>query len=182
MTGLSLNAYLLSKILVLGALCLVQSVLVTGFFSLLVGLPEGGVLLHPFLEMLLTVFLSAIASSAMGLFVSSLFHNADRAMTLAPILLMPQILFSGLIFKLSGATEYISWLAICRWSMEGLGTTANLNALELKEIQEGLVLPHPAEDFYTFTSSHLVTTWGILAAFLLGFLLLSRLVLRKIKK
>ena len=182
MTGLSMNAYLLSKIVVLGALCLVQSALVTGFFSWLVGLPKEGVLLHPFAEMLLTVFLSALASTTMGLFVSSLFHNADRAMTLAPILLMPQILFSGLIFKLSGATEYISWFAICRWSMEGLGTTANLNALELKQVQEGLMLPHPAEDFYSFTVSHLTAAWGILAAFIVGFLLLSRFALRKIKE
>ncbi len=46
-----------------------------------------------------TSFITALASAAMGLFVSSLFTNADRAMTVAPILLMPQILFSGLIFK-----------------------------------------------------------------------------------
>ena len=182
MTGLSMSAYLMSKIVVLGLLCLLQSALVTGFFSWLVGVPEEGVLLPPFAEMLLTVFLSALASTAMGLFVSSLFHNADRAMTLAPILLMPQILFSGLIFKLNGATEYISWFAVCRWSMEGLGTTANLNALELKKVQEGLVLPHPAEDFFTFTVSHMATTWGILAAFIVGFLLLSRIALRRIKE
>lgn len=84
----------------------------------------------PFLEMFITTVLTAVASTAMGLCVSSMFKNADRAMTLAPILLMPQILFSGLIFNLEGATEYISWFAICRWSMEGYGTTADLNALK----------------------------------------------------
>ena len=182
MTGLSLQEYLLSKIVVLGALCLLQSALILGVFAWLVGLPEEGLFMPPFVEMLITVFLSALASTAMGLFVSSLFHNADRAMTLAPILLMPQILFSGLIFKLSGATEYISWLAVCRWSMEGLGTTANLNALELKQLQEGLVLPHPAEDFYTYTIKHMATTWGILAAFIVVFLLVSRIALNKVKE
>ena len=182
MTGLSLQEYLLSKIVVLGALCLLQSALILGVFAWLVGLPEEGLFMPPFVEMLITVFLSALASTAMGLFVSSLFHNADRAMTLAPILLMPQILFSGLIFKLSGATEYISWLAVCRWSMEGLGTTANLNALELKQLQEGLVLPHPAEDFYTYTIKHMATTWGMLAAFIVVFLLVSRIALNKVKE
>lgn len=182
MTGLSLNAYLLSKIIVLGMLCLIQSALIVGVFAKLVGLPEKGLILNPFFEFLITAFVSALASTAMGLFVSSLFHNADRAMTLAPILLMPQILFSGLIFKLSGATEYISWFAVCRWSMEALGTSANLNALELKQQMEGLAVPHPAEDFFTYTVEHITNAWVILGIFITVFLILSRFALRSIKK
>lgn len=182
MTGLSLNAYLFSKIIVLGVLCLIQSALIVGVFAWLVGLPEEGLIINPFAETLVTTFISAVASTAMGLFVSSLFHNADRAMTLAPILLMPQILFSGLIFKLNGATEYISWFAVCRWSMEAFGTTANLNALELKQQAEGLAIPHPAEDFFTYTAEHLMDSWIILGVFIIAFLFLSRLALRNMKK
>lgn len=182
MTGLSLSSYISSKIFVLGALCFVQSLLITGVFSLMVGLPEKGIITAPFIEILTTTFLTAVASTAMGLFVSSLFTNADRAMTVAPILLMPQILFSGLIFKLSGATETISWLAVCRWSMEGYGTTANLNELPLRLQQEGVQIPHEAESFFEFTSSHLLSSWGILAVYTVVFLLLARIVLSKIGK
>ena len=182
MTGLSLSSYISSKIFVLGGLCFVQSLLITGVFSLMVGLPEKGIITAPFVEILTTTFLTAIASTAMGLFVSSLFTNADRAMTVAPILLMPQILFSGLIFKLSGATEKISWLAVCRWSMEGYGTTANLNELPLKLQQEGVQIPHEAESFFEFTSSHLLSSWGILVVYTVVFLILARIVLSKIGK
>ena len=84
MTGLSLSAYLGSKLVVLGVMCIVQSILVTGIFALLIGLPDEGVMTAPFSELLLTTFLTAIASASMGLFVSSLFTNADRAMTVAP--------------------------------------------------------------------------------------------------
>ena len=180
MTGLSLSAYLLSKITVLGVLCLVQSVLVTGVFAGLVGLPETGLFLPPYPELLITTFLTAIASAGMGLFVSCLFTNADRAMTVAPILLMPQILFSGLIFKLDGVTESISWFALCRWSMEGYGSTANLNELPLKLQQEGMPLEHEAETFFEFTKAHLLTDWGILLLFLAISLVLARIVLSKI--
>lgn len=182
MTGLSLSAYISSKIIVLGILCLIQSVLIISVFSVMVGLPEKGVLTHPFLELLITTFITAVSSTAMGLFVSSLFSNADRAMTVAPILLMPQILFSGLIFKLSGATEIISWVAVCRWSMEGYGTTANLNDLPLKLQQEGIMIPHEAESFFEFTSSHLLTSWGILVLYIVIFLVLARIVLSKVGK
>ena len=182
MTGLSLGAYVSSKIIVLGILCLIQSVMITGVFSVMVGLPEEGIITHPFLELLITTFITAVASTAMGLFVSSLFINADRAMTVAPILLMPQILFSGLIFKLSGATEIISWIAVCRWSMEGYGTTANLNDLPLRLQQEGIMIPHEAESFFEFTTSHLVASWGILVIYTIVFLVLARIVLSRIGK
>lgn len=182
MTGLSLSAYISSKIIVLGILCLIQSVLITGVFGLLVGLPEEGIWLPPFVELLVTTFITAAGSTAMGLFVSSLFSNADRAMTVAPILLMPQILFSGLIFKLSGATEVISWIAVCRWSMEGYGTTANLNGLPLRLQQEGILIPHEAEAFFDFTVAHLLSSWGILILYTFIFLALARMVLSKIGK
>lgn len=182
MTGLSLNAYILSKILVLGILCLIQSVFIVGVFSVTVGLPENGLITNPFVELLSTTFLTAVASTAMGLFVSSLFTNADRAMTVAPILLMPQILFSGLIFKVSGATELISWLAVCRWSMQGYGTTANLNQLQLRLQQEGVMIPHEAESFFDFTTTHMLESWGILFIFVIVFLILARIVLSTIGK
>jgi ABC-type transport system involved in multi-copper enzyme maturation permease subunit len=182
MTGLSLSAYVASKILVLGTLCLIQSAMITGVFSWLVGLPEEGLWFSAFGELLTTTFITALASAAMGLCVSSLFNNADRAMVVAPLLLMPQILFSGLIFKLSGATEVLSWTAICRWSMEGFGTTANLNELPLRLQQEGVMILHEAEDFFDFTVPHLLKSWGILLAFTVLFLALARLVLSKVGK
>lgn len=180
MTGLSLSAYISSKIIVLGSLCLIQSTLITLVFSTLVGLPEKGVLIHSFFELLITTFITAVSSAAMGLFVSALFTNADRAMTVAPLLLMPQILFSGLIFKLSGATEIISWIAVCRWSMEGYGTTVNLNDLPLKLQQEGIMITHEAEAFFEYTSLHLLTSWGILVLYTIVFLILARIILQRV--
>ncbi len=182
MTGLSLTGYITSKILVLSILCLIQSAMIVCVFALMVGLPDEGLMLLPLLELLITTFLTAVASAAMGLFVSCLFTNADRAMTVAPILLMPQILFSGLIFKLDGATEAISWFAVCRWSMEGYGTTANLNSLEMRLQQQGIPIEHEAEAFFEFTNAHLFTAWGILAAFILALLIMARIALINISK
>lgn len=181
MTGLSLSAYVISKIVVLGILCLLQSFFITAVFAAMVGMPENGILFNGFAEVYITTFLTSLSASAMGLFVSSLFTNADRAMTVAPILLMPQILFSGLIFKLSGVTELISWLAVCRWSMESYGTTANLNDMPLRLQQQGVMIPHATESFFTFSIPHLLTSWGILILFVVLFLIAAKLVLRRIR-
>ncbi len=180
MTGLSLTSYIMSKLAVLGIMCLIQSLLLVGVFAAIVGLPGEGVMTAPFIEILISTFLTAVAAAAMGLFVSSLFTNADRAMTVAPILLMPQILFSGMIFNLEGATETVSILTVCRWSMEGLGTTANLNSLPAK-IQE-MEFPPTFEEFYEFTAEHLLGAWGALLITTVVFIVLARVVISRVGK
>ena len=182
MTGLRLDSYILSKILVMGIVCAIQSFLLTSVFVLMVGQPEVGVVFNPFLELLLTTFMTALAASATGIFVSSLFKNADRAMTVAPILLMPQLLFSGLIFTLEGTSEIISWIAACRFSMEAYGTTANLNDLPTNLQQQGFMIEREAEDFFTFTPEHFAFALGMLCLFVLVFSVLAGIVLRGIKK
>ncbi|MCR4655919.1 MAG: ATP-binding cassette domain-containing protein [Lachnospiraceae bacterium] len=182
MTGLSLTNYILSKLIVLGIMCAIQSILIVAVFAVAVGLPEEGVIMSPFLEMLITTFFTAVSAMGMGLFVSSLFTNADRAMTVAPILLMPQILFSGMMFSLAGATKIISWFATCRWSMEAYGTTANLNDLQLSLQQKGLPLQHLPEDCFEFTSEHILMNWGLLILMVVVYLIIARLVLSSVGK
>lgn len=184
MTGLSLGSYISSKIIVLGIMSLIQSLMIVTVFSLTVGLPEKGVFIGAYLEMFISTFLTAISAASLGLLVSSLFTNPDRAMTVAPILLMPQILFSGTLFDLGDSIpmKVVSWFATCRWSVEGLGTIANLNDLPrtAKEAQAGLM--PPPEDFYDYTVGHLVGTWGLLIFFSALFLVIAWLAIRRIGK
>ena len=66
--------------------------------------------------------------------------------------------------------------------MEGYGTTANLNDLPLRLQQEGIMIPHEPEAFFEYTVEHLLTSWGILVFFTVGFLVLARVALSKIGK
>ena len=182
LTGLKITAYIYSKVTVLGGVCFVQSLLLIGVFSGLVGITSYGTTNHAFIKMLITTFMTSISATTMGLFVSSLFKNADRAMTVAPILLMPQILFSGLVFKLSGISKLISVFVNCRWAMEGYGTICNLNNLTLKMQNIFPTLQHEAENFFTYTRAHLIMSWGIMAIFTVVFTILSGLALRNIDK
>ncbi len=182
MAGLSLGAYLGSKVIVLGLLCLIQSVLVTGMFSILIGTPEEGVVMGPFSEMLLICFLTAMAATVTGLFISAWFTNADRAMSVAPLLLMPQILFSGIFFVLEGIKEVLSWFAVCRWSVEGFGTTANLNTVPTPVELKGIPIVREEEKFFIFTAEHFWQTCLILVGYTLLFIVLSRIALSRLKK
>lgn len=165
LSGVSLSAYIMSKFIVIGFFCLLQSALLLGTVNALVGLPEEGILLPAWMECYITTFLTALSATAMGLFISALFRNADRAMTVAPILLMPQILFSGLAFTLQGVIEKVSYVVNCRWAMEAYGSIANLNELTLKMQDKVPKLVHEAENFYIHEPWHLLISWGVLIGY-----------------
>lgn len=167
--GMGLGAYLTSKVLVLGALCVLQSAMLTGVFVAFEGVPKYTLMNGP-LELFITVLLITFSAMNLGLFVSALFTSADRAIAVAPILIMPQILFSGLVFELKGAAKSVSAFVNCRWGMEAFGTTARLNKLDFKIYRENdniteQIYKHKWEAAYDFVLPHLLSSWGILVLF-----------------
>ena len=140
--GLKISAYIASKVLVLGVLCIVQSAMLTGVFCAMNGLPRTDPLLvNGGFELFVTMTLLTLSAMCVGLWISALFSNPDRAIAMAPILIMPQVLFSGLIFELKGAAEAISAFVNCRWGMEAFGATADLNSLDLALYGEEVTVP-----------------------------------------
>ena len=188
MGNLRLSGYVLSKYIVQGIICLIQATLLTTM-NLLEHTAKGGAIWgsHPGMEIWLTMVLTIFASASMGLIVSSLVRNADRAMAFAPFVLIVQLLFSGVLFALGDGALVISKITVSRWSMECLGNTADLNALPYKEIEtetgELMKIPaKPYEDFFVRTSEHLWHTWLILFLIMLICGVVSTIVLRNLKK
>jgi ABC transport system ATP-binding/permease protein len=118
--GVSPVPYLLSKILVLGALCVVQTVLLLALMLLFWDVPGG---VGAVLGILLTGFLASLSGVAIGLSISASVSSPDRAVALVPIIMIPQILFGGTIIPLSGigaAGQAISAIVGARWTFEAL--------------------------------------------------------------
>ena len=179
--GLNLSSYVCSKVVVLGFICIIQTVLLTETFIFMCGLPDA-CLFNTHLEFLITIFLTTFSSMCVGLLVSCLFNNSDRALAMAPLLIMPQVLFSGFLFKLEGAMEKVSVFVQCKWGMEALGTSADLNGMPLKIYENEMITPevyeHEFEAAFEFALSHLTFTWGILLLFSVASLLLCHIALR----
>ena len=129
--GVGMLPYIASKFVVLTLLSAVQVGLLLGVSALFISLPSEGGLMGGAPEIYLTLLLTALAGAAMGLALSSLTTSSDRAMSRVPLLLIPQIIFSGFVFKLEGASSALSWLTATRHSVQVLEVTANLamNAL-----------------------------------------------------
>lgn len=140
LVNLGVVPYIASKVFVLATLSLIQSVLLIVIVAILSGVPSRGAFLPSFLELIFSLWLTTLAGIGMGLLVSALASNTDKAVSIIPIILIPQIILSGAIFNLSGPTKAFSYITITKWSLDSLGTTADLNRIFLANLsQEQLV-------------------------------------------
>jgi ABC transport system ATP-binding/permease protein len=89
MVNLRVVPYVLSKVLVLGAVAFVQCLLFYLILDRWFGIPGRGTLVVG------AMMLAAVTGILLGLAVSALVGTPDRAMTLLPILLIPQVLFTS---------------------------------------------------------------------------------------
>lgn len=193
LVNLSISAYMLSKVAVLGLFGLLQSALFLLVLSVGITFPnDTGVLLpnFPAAEMFVTVFLSTLASTAIGLFISALVKKPNRAFAVVPLVLILQIVFAGLIFEISGLLTPLSWLTVSRWSMDALGTSIDLKALcylpnfagfpscaspALSRQEPDAFLPGA----FVHEPTHLLLCWGILLLHMAVFLGLTIWQLRR---
>ncbi|MGO9078659.1 MAG: FHA domain-containing protein [Streptosporangiaceae bacterium] len=131
--GLSAFGYLLSKLLIIGAISIVQSVVIV-----LIGLagrampPTGSFLHHlPLVEILIAVGLLAMSSMCLGLMVSALVNTSEKAVPFLVMLVVGQIVLSGGVVPLAGIAglSQLSWIAPARWGLGAAASTVNVNAL-----------------------------------------------------
>jgi ABC-type multidrug transport system ATPase subunit len=120
MVYLSILPYLCSKFVVLSGLILLQCIVL----ALLAP--------HNFLTAYWPLMLCGFAGIAMGLLVSTIVDSPDKAIALVPILLIPQVLFSGVFGELRGIQKPIGELMISKWSYNLMKKEFNLPTYEYR--------------------------------------------------
>lgn len=164
--NLGIVPYMFSKIVVLGVLCLFQSAILVIMVSLVARL-NSSIFLPPPLELYVTLALTSLAGLMIGLTVSAIAPNNDRAMSFIPIILIPQVIFSGTIFPLTGGImQFLGLFFAVRWAMAALGSTVMLNSTLLGGDK---LLGN--SDVYHDSSGYLFLVWFALVVMivLLGF-------------
>jgi ABC-type multidrug transport system ATPase subunit/pSer/pThr/pTyr-binding forkhead associated (FHA) protein len=131
MFNLGLIPYLFSKLLVLGVIVFLQCVLLylpLKFFHATGLMPMPGFLygIPQFWVMLLT----AAVGIGTGLLVSSLVRTSRMATSLVPLILIPQILFAGLIGVPYGLNRVVSMTIPAAWSFDTMKRFSSLETLE----------------------------------------------------
>ena len=183
MGNMKLWSYTLSKFTIQMVVGLLQAAVITAVFGIVVGMPEKGILLdNSFLEMFATIWLTITASMALGFIISAFVKSGDKAMACAPFVLIIQLLFSGILFELKGAGSKIAYATISKWSVESLGSIADLNSLTMKMQEEIPGIEHEFQEIFEFAKKHLLTNWAILAGMVAICFILTAVLLRGVAK
>lgn len=159
--GLRSGAYLLAVFFVLVVICLLQSILLYLVFTAFAGNAPRELYSSTY-DILTTVFLCSVSAATIGLLCSSLFNNPSY---IAPILVLFQIVFSGIIFSFDEGSlaDSLSYLVSCRWAIDAFGAVCDLNSLIYEAPSNlGVVSLVHVEDQYTHDKYHLLTSWTAL--------------------
>ena len=129
--NLGIIPYMFSKISVLGVLCLLQSLVVVILVNLKAPF-EHSIFLPPVLEIYISLALASLAGLMTGLALSALAPNNDRATSFIPLILIPQVIFSGIIFSLDNiGLQFLGSFFPVRWAMAAMGSTVGLHGDKL---------------------------------------------------
>lgn len=136
MFGLSLPAYVGSKVAVLAVVGLVQVVLLQAAVEWSISL-RG-----PYLLETLALWLGSLAGAALGLLVSAVATRQERAVGVVPLLLLPQILFSEFAVPdrhFTGVLEVVRGLMPVHWTYTIFSASAATEP-RWAEVGEGMVV------------------------------------------
>lgn len=118
--NLGIAPYLFSKLVPLSLLCFIQCVLLLGIVSLAVDLPGS------YAFRVAALFAAGMAATGMGLAVSAFVDSNEKAIALAPILLIPQVVLSNAVVRLSDASLLVAKSSmISFWALDGMKNTLN---------------------------------------------------------
>jgi ABC-type multidrug transport system ATPase subunit len=101
LVGLKIPSYVFSKFAVLSGLGFIQCLLFVGLLTAL-GRFSG----QDFPGLLLILYLTSLAGVTLGLFFSALVNSTEKAMSVLPLLLIPQLLLSGFLKQID--TLYVN--------------------------------------------------------------------------
>lgn len=187
LVNLGIAPYMFSKIVILGIFCLVQTAIIVFLVNLKTPFHQG-IFLPVLVEISVTMALSALAGLMMGLTISALAPNTDRAMSLVPLVLIPQVIFSGAVFKLdTPILQALGGLFAVRWAMAGIGSSVGLHGDKLGvdsfAYHGTLFVTLDPADARPEAIAHLMIVWTALAliSILLGFLIAILLKLKDVR-
>ncbi|MGI5131402.1 protein kinase domain-containing protein [Pseudonocardia sp. CA-107938] len=163
--GLSIGAYLASKLVVLAVIAGVQAVLLT--VIALAGAaapPRPVVFTDGKVEIAVVLVLVAVAIMVQGLLVSALIANADQGMPVLVVVLLLQFVLSEFFLSVHGkpGLDQLTWLVPARW---GLAATSGATVGRGTSLTEGDRLWEHTAGAWTLDVSGLLllTAAGVLA-------------------
>ncbi len=173
LVGVSILAYLASKLAVLSVFALVQGSLFIAVIAFKVEFPGPN---STTVQLMAALALVSLAGMTMGLFISAISPNPDRAAILVVLALIPQLIFAGATVprsEMSPISKAISEVTITKWALEltaglvDLDSRFDTQSILVLAVGEGTVveLEVPERPFENAFTEPLRWRWTVLAGF-----------------
>jgi ABC-type multidrug transport system ATPase subunit len=161
--GVSVRAYLLSKVSVLFLICAAQILILA---AILFGLRPLHAQDSVYAECVAILLLTSVAANAIGLLVSTLARSEDQAMSYIPLFLIPQLVFGGSIIPLVGkgiGFKVLAGAMLARWSFAGLGAANRLGRQPTVALHYGSLFSHSVLQLLVVLAVFPALTWSLVA-------------------
>jgi ABC-type multidrug transport system ATPase subunit/pSer/pThr/pTyr-binding forkhead associated (FHA) protein len=138
--GLSLSAYLVSKLVVLIPFVVVQATVLTLIAVARAQGPHTAAVIHgaPLLELVLDIVLTGVAAMVVGLLISAAVTTSDKATPLMAGVVAASLLLAGALFDLRDkpVIRELSYLTTTRWGFAAGASSVDLKRLEANRCHE----------------------------------------------
>lgn len=159
---LSVRNYVLGTFFVHTCVAVLQAILGTIILSVFVELPGEGVIFKTLeLDVFFTTFLIIEAACSLGIFLGIFIDNIKFAMSILPIVLIAQMLFSKTIFDITGNfTEKISNFIISKYGVAALGSLLDINRYPLALRLVYPMIEQTNNELFNPTTSYIFDCWN----------------------
>ncbi len=133
-SGMHISSYIASHMIYQALLCLLQTgITVYILASIGVHFPRHSVLWNDFMpEFFISLFLITYAADMMSLWISAFCHTTTAAMTVMPVVLIFQLVFSGGLMSLPERMQPIQNYVISNVGLKLVAAEADYNNLEMR--------------------------------------------------
>ncbi len=130
-SGMHISSYIFAHMVYQAFLCIIQSITTCAvFFISGMTTPGSGLVTSSFMvDFFITIFLITYASDMLSLLISCIAKTTTAAMTVMPLVLMVQLIFSGAMFSLPDSIKSVSPLMISNHGIAAINSEARYNEL-----------------------------------------------------
>ena len=172
--GIRSRTYVVSKVLVLGAIVILQILVFTGIVLFNRPMPESGLLFDSSrLEITIICFSLGLCSMLLGLVISAFLSSSEQAMPTLVGMTMVQVVLSGALpLETKGIINQVSMAVPSYWATNALSASVDI-------VQLNLTSDPDLQDRWISTASNLSNSLAIVGIFAVAFVAVTLAKVRR---
>lgn len=125
---ISVKTYMIANVVIQSFLCMIEALTCTIVLIIMYKIDWSGVVYdNVYIDYFTTFFLVLLSADLLGFLVGMFIKNIGSAMSVIPMILIMQFLFSGCLFEIDGLLSRVAVITSAKWGFVALGAITDLN-------------------------------------------------------